>query len=191
MFLIGMIFAGTLQVVELVSANEILNYSAACSARCQAVGFNNFMCRKTGRVACIPNAGTMTTPTYQNTDANLGQLVQAHRPGDLFVNVVGNMPPESGQYSLERARIPNYMAAENWARANYLLKYAGWETIHMSPITSASDGEILHVTAGQSYTNFWIPFHKAFYAGDSIPLLGQADIECHYPLYLDYNASMQ
>jgi len=177
-----------LQVAELTAAHEILHYSAACSARCRTVGFNRFMVTKTGRVACIPNAGTMTTPEYVNDDNNLAQMIATKKPGDLFVTVAANPSPASGQYDIERVRIPEYMASENMGRAEFYLNYSNWDSIVFDPgAGQIGDGvipQILHVTAQQDYT-LWVPLHRLFYAGDTVELHGQSDIENHYPLYID------
>jgi len=177
-----------LQVAELVAAKEILQYSAACSARARSVGFNNFMVWKTGRIAGIPNAGKLITPEYENDDTYLRNMMSARKAGDLFVEVAVKPSPASGQYSLERARIPDYMYAENIGRAEYVLNYSNWDSIAISPgAGQIGDGiipQILHVTANQDY-ELWVPLHRTFYSGDSIDLQGSSDIESHYALYLD------
>jgi len=177
-----------LQVAELTAAHEILHYSAACSARCRTVGFNRFMVWKTGRVACIPNAGKMTTPEYETADNNLTQMIASRKPGDLFVSVAANSAPPSGQYEIEQARVPDYMGAENMGRAEYFLNYANWDSVVFDPgAGQLGDGtipQILHVTAQQDY-NLWVPLHRIFYAADSVQLHGQSDIESHYPFYIN------
>ncbi|MDD4872567.1 MAG: hypothetical protein PHR77_18610 [Kiritimatiellae bacterium] len=177
-----------LQVAELTAAREVLFYAASCSARARTVGFNQFMVQKTGRIACIPNAGKMTTPEYENDDPYLGGLIESKKPGVLFTNVVANPSPPSGQYELERARIPDYLASENMGRAEYYLNYSNWDSIVFDPgAGQMGDGtipQVLHVTAQQTY-DLWVPLHRTFYAGDTIDLHGSSDIENHYPLYID------
>jgi hypothetical protein len=185
--LICVVFMIMLQVAELTVAREVLFYAASCSARARTVGFNKFMVQKTGRIACIPNAGKMTTPDYENDDPYLSSLI-TNKPGIVFENVVANPPPPSGQYELERARIPDYLAAENLGRAEYYLNYDNWDSIVFDPgAGQMGDGtipQILHVTAQQTY-ELWVPLHRTFYAGDTIDLQGSCDIENHYPLYID------
>lgn len=177
-----------LQVAEITSAREILYYATACSARCRTVGFNQFMVQKTGRVACIPNAGKMTVPDYRNEDAFLRTLIATRKSGSLFIDIAGPLPPPSGQYAIEQANIPEYLYADNMARAEFYLNYADWDSIVFDPGTGAlGDGtafETLHVTARQEY-RLWVPLHRTFYAADTISLHGSADIENHYSLYLD------
>jgi hypothetical protein len=186
--LICVVFMIMLQVAELTAAREVLSYAAACSARCRTVGFNQFMVWKTSRVASIPNAGKITVPGYVNADANIQQKVANLNSGDLFVDVAGNPAPASGQYEIERARIPDYMGAGNMSRAEYYLNYSNWESIVVDPgpgqIGDGTLPQILHVTARQNY-NLWVPLHRTFYAGDTVSLEGTADIESHYPLYID------
>jgi len=186
--LICVIFMIILQIAELSAAREVLYYSAACSARCRTVGFNRFMVQKTGRVASIPNAGRLITPEFLNEDAYLRNLIRTRKPGDLFVNVAVNQSPQSAQYGLERSRIPEYMAAGNMSRAEYILNYSNWNSIVSDPGAGQfGDGTIpqtLHVTARQDY-NLWVPLHRVFYADDTVRLTGESEVENHYALYIN------
>jgi len=186
--LICVLFMTMLNVAELTAAREVLYYTASCSARSRTVGFNQFMVWKTGRIASIPNAGKMIVPEYVNDDSYLRNQIASHKPGDLFVDMVGAPSPASGQYQLEQARIPEYMDAGNMGRAEYVLNYSAWDSIIIDPGTAQIDDgnipQILHVTASQNYTN-WFPLHKVFYNDDSIHLQASSDIESHYSLYID------
>lgn len=187
--LICFIFMMMLQVSEMIAAREVLSYAAACSARSRIVGFNQFMVWKTAHVASIPNAGKMIAPQYVNTDSNIAALTNRFRRGGvLFTNVAVNSSPQTLQYGIERASIPEFMASENEGRARYILDYANWESIHVDPGASQiGDGtipQIIHVTAQQTY-NLWVPFHRAFYADDVVDIQASADMESHYPLYID------
>jgi hypothetical protein len=193
-----------LNVAELTAAREILYYAASCSARSRTVGFNQFMVWKTGRIASIPNAGKMIVPDYVNNDAYLQsqlQSIDAWRnernpetrtnylnPGKFFINTVSDSIPVSDQYQIERARIPDYMDAENMGRAEYVLNYSAWDSIAIDPGEAQfGDGtipQILHATASQNYTN-WFPLHRIFYNADAVHLQASSDIECHYSLYID------
>lgn len=188
MVLICVIFMTILQVVEIVAAKDVLYYAAACSARCRTVGLNKFMVLKTGRVASIPNAGKMSVPAYQNNDTYLGQLVHSKKPGRVFLDVVGQPSPSSGQYLTEQSRIPDYMGADNLPRAEYILNYAAWSSVLVDPGAGQIGGgdvpQVMHISASQSLP-LWVPLHRSFYSGDTVTLQADADIENHYALYLD------
>lgn len=50
------------QLAHAVTARILLGHAAARAARARAVGFNDWMCLKSARVAMIPVAGAMTWP---------------------------------------------------------------------------------------------------------------------------------
>ena len=56
------LFFWLLQLSQLVTARIMLDHAAARAARARAVGFNDFMCLKSARVAMIPVAGRRTWP---------------------------------------------------------------------------------------------------------------------------------
>ena len=56
------ILFGLLQLSHLLTARILLDHAAARAARARAVGFNDFMCLKSARVAMIPVAGKMVWP---------------------------------------------------------------------------------------------------------------------------------
>ena len=59
---IMMIFFGAYQLSRMVAARTLLDHAAARAARAKAVGFNDFMCEKSARVAMIPVAGARIWP---------------------------------------------------------------------------------------------------------------------------------
>src|SRR5574344_2069750 len=59
---IMMIFFGAYQLSRMVAARTLLDHAAARAARAKAVGFNDFMCEKSARVAMIPVAGRRLWP---------------------------------------------------------------------------------------------------------------------------------
>ncbi len=56
------ILFGLLQLSHMLTARILLDHAAARAARARAVGFNDFMCLKSARVAMIPVAGKMLWP---------------------------------------------------------------------------------------------------------------------------------
>ena len=182
--LLCLILFGLLQVSLLVGAREILHHAAARGCRAKTVGFNRWMVAKSIRIASIPNAGEMIQPEFENVDQYLRGLVRTLRPGELWSRVLETVP-SSLQYNLERARIPEYMASHNDMRAHYILDYAGWDSVHAHvPHLPGDESSQIRVAVFQDYP-LWAPFHRAFYAADSVTLKGESYLECHYPLYID------
>ena len=61
-FFITLMFLAAFQVAHTVTAKILLDHAAARAARARAVGFNDWMCLKSARVAMIPVAGECTWP---------------------------------------------------------------------------------------------------------------------------------
>ena len=59
---ISTIFFGGYQLSRMVATRTLLDHAAARAARAKAVGFNDFMCEKSARVAMIPVAGKRLWP---------------------------------------------------------------------------------------------------------------------------------
>jgi hypothetical protein len=59
---ITFIFLGLFQLSRMLTAKILLDHASARAARARAVGFNDFMCRKSARVAMIPVAGKRLWP---------------------------------------------------------------------------------------------------------------------------------
>ncbi len=56
------LFFGAFRISRMVAARTLLDHAAARAARAKAVGFNDFMCEKSARVAMIPVAGARLWP---------------------------------------------------------------------------------------------------------------------------------
>lgn len=65
---IMLIFTSAFMLSRKLAARTLLDYGAARAARAKAVGFNDFMCRKSARAAIIPVAGKRLWPTGQGID---------------------------------------------------------------------------------------------------------------------------
>ncbi len=184
MGVICLVFFGLFQVSQLAAAREVLHHAAARGARAKTVGFNRFMVSKAIHVAAIPNSGLMIEPEFTNEDWLLRDMVATMPPGELWDEVLHNTNPSSLQQEIESARIPEYMGAENWARANFILDYEDWDEIGWTQPTQPDDGAIMDIRVSQDYP-LRIPLHRAFYAEDSVDVRGISSIESHYPLYID------
>lgn len=157
--LICLLLMGIFQLARLFMAQEILDYAAGRGARAKAVGFNDFMVSKTVRIGTIANAGRMTFPEPEMVGG--GPLVQS---------------------AIERARIPHYLQSDSW-ELDSILNYALWDTITWS--CPAPEATLLHFEVNQAVPlMFFSNVFKAFFSASAVPMQGVADIENHYPLYL-------
>ena len=89
-------FLALFRLSEGLFGDIILEHAAMRVARARAVGFNDFMCRKTANVSIIPVAGRRTWPFVED--------------------LVGG----------EKSRVGRYMASVDWAEARGTLDYEGW-----------------------------------------------------------------
>jgi hypothetical protein len=156
--LICLLLMGLFQLAQLFMAQEILDYAAGRGARAKTVGFNNFMVSKTVRIGVIANAGALTVPERLGA----GPWVQwAHQ---------------------ESPRIPHYLQADG-GELDSILNYALWDTIFWS--CPAPTAPVLHFEVQQAVPfMFFSNVFRAFFAESAVPMQGVADIENHYPLYL-------
>jgi hypothetical protein len=97
--------------------------------------------------------------------------------------VRGDLWPAFTQARLEMARVPEYLAAANYARARYILDYEDWDTVRILSDGAASD-TLLDIRVGQNYP-MKVPVSGSFYADGEVPLVGESAIENHFPLYLE------
>lgn len=155
--MVCVLFFGIFQVSQLFAAQEVLSYAAGRAARARTVGFNRFMVFKTIRVGTIPNAGRLVNPLYEGG------------------------PAES--YALESARIPLYLGAEDYGRLRPILDYADWNTIRGGVSSSVGDGTMREEVSQTVPLRY--PFHRPFYAADSVEMRGETTLDEHYTLYLD------
>lgn len=158
MALVCLVFFSVFQMARVFAAQEVLDYAAGRGARARTVGFNRFMVYKTIRVGAIPNAGVLLNPAHQGGPAQ--------------------------DHAVEVARIPLYLGAENYGRLPAILDYDGWGAIRGGFNMSLGNGTLM-MTVDQDYSLANNPLHRAFYAGDSIPLSATNTLDEHYSLYID------
>ncbi len=186
MALICLIFLGLFQVSRVVAARDILNHAAARAARARTVGFDDWMVEKVVRVATIPNAGLMLAPAYTNEAPALQASLANDSAGVLWDKVLGgNLWPLFIQVGLEIARVPVYLGTQNEWQAQNILDYAEWDSIDVD-MDGGPLAPLLTVHVSQLYP-MQVPGSSSFYADGQVPLQGTAEIENHYPLYLDEN----
>jgi hypothetical protein len=184
MMLLCLIFFGLLQLSQISASKEILDYAASCGSRARTVGFNEFMCGKVIRVAAIPNAGRLLEPVVDRPP-NPAQF--SGTPGTAWDYALAAQPV-SPQYAVERDRIPIYLGGETAGRLPGILDYEYWDNGDgsISRAIFHEGGNGIGVSITQDIP-LWAPLHRLIYAGETIPLRGDAIIESHYPLYLSYD----
>lgn len=194
--MISLLFFGLFQVALLFNAREVLFHAAHRAARARTVGFNRWMVEKVLRAAAIPNAGALRRPEPDFDDPRLAEAVGTLSPGALWdFALEGSAPSVRG--AVERARIPDYLAAPHPGRAREILDYAEWDSLRWSASSGADGGDstlvppVLEIRAWQRYP-LLIAMHRLFYAPatdadgrDRVRLSGRVEIENHYALYLD------
>jgi hypothetical protein len=179
---------GAVQYVMLLTANEVIQYSADASVRARAVGMNEFMVYKVSRVATIPNAGRMTNPGGYFAGGgwrsnSVEQMWEwdpqpGERLGELW------RPPHSSQtWFVERPRIPMFLESRSLGEMFGTLNYERWEDISR-PMYTATSLESIEVTLQQDYP-LNMPFANAFIRGGSATIERSSRLADHADYYLD------
>ena len=179
--LLCFILFGVIQYVMMLTATEVVQYSADASARARAVGFNRFMVYKVNRVASIPNAGLMRTP--QRTNIADGDAWSQLTAGQAFDTAIGSSPRSSQYHDVEQYNIPLFLGSENWGRMWGILDYEDWDTIS-GPFYTGTTGYTVGVVVTQRFP-LRMPFVGAFSARDDIRIRKEARLADHADLYLE------
>lgn len=108
-----------------LTARILTEHAAARAARARAVGLNDFMCRKSARVAVIPAAGRLLWP--------------------------GEDDLAEGE---ELWRVSDYLCSENWGRANGILDYERWHTMDFDLKTGFGNGSTCSADVGLRMPRF-------------------------------------
>lgn len=135
-------FLALFRLAYLLTGKVLLEHAAMRVARARAVGLNEFMCRKAARVAVIPIAGERIWPT-----------------GD-----------DALDWSMELARLPDYMFSENEGYARAILEYEGWHCLQVDP----SDGRPSRVSLNMAL----------FGDEPTVRMQGEAGIEANASFYM-------
>ena len=86
---ISLVFFTVLQLSQIFSAQEVLDYAAGRGARAKAVGLDDFMVHKTVRIGSIPNAGRMEWPVVAGGPAATQELESSRIPFYLGATAIG------------------------------------------------------------------------------------------------------
>lgn len=178
--LLCLILFGIVQYVLMLTATEVVQFSADASVRARAVGFNRFMVYKVNRVASIANAGIMRTPERHTLgDAEAWNRLRA---GQSFTASISSNPRSSQYHEVEQYTIPLFLGSENWGRMYGLLDYEDWDTVS-SPFYTGTAGRSVGVVVRQDFP-LRMPLFSAFSRDDFIRIRKEARLADHSDLYL-------
>ncbi|MDA3874402.1 MAG: hypothetical protein PF795_10650 [Kiritimatiellae bacterium] len=181
--LLCMILFGMVQYVMMLTATEVIQYTADASVRARAVGFNHFMVDKVKHVASIPNAGNMRTPAripMGNADA-WNQL----SAGQSFNAAIRSRPSSRQYYEVEQPTIPLFLGTSNAGQMYGILDYDEWRDgphAVRGPYYSRQ-GNLLRVTIMQDYP-LRMPLWRAFSDNNHIQIRQEARLADHAEHYL-------
>jgi len=183
------VFCGV-QMSQIFMTSEVLNHAAVCGARARSVGFNDFMVQKTIRAAAIPCAGALrggyinVASSYDPYAITLNGPNNIGRAWDRALRLVPGRRGDAQDAAFqtfadaERESIPLYLGSDY---GQSVLDYERWPTITYS----LSEGAYTVQARVRHDMPLVFPLHRAFFAGDSILMQGEATMDNHYKLYLE------
>ena len=159
MALLCLILFGILQVVYVVAARNVINYSAVATARSASVGMNDFMLTKVSRYATIATAGPAITPSGYEAIRPEGETA-----GSLFSNSISRKnTPQSPLGTYEVGVKEAYHLAGRGSH-NLILDYENWH--HEESMVQGHyerDGDNLLTLTVEQYVPLSLPFAKLFF----------------------------
>jgi hypothetical protein len=179
--LLCLILFGMVQVVLMLTAHEVVQYSADASVRARAVGFNPFMVRKVNRVTTIPTAGRMISPLPMSTSYD--DVWAGESAGGAFDRAVSENPSSDQFWAIERPTIPIYLGTVHENQLDSILNYEAWESLPLPAYTSSGQ-DLVGVTIQQRYA-LRMPLLRAFSDSDSITVRKESILADHAELYLE------
>jgi hypothetical protein len=181
--LLCMILFGMVQYVLMLTATEVVQYTADASVRARAVGFNHFMVNKVKHVASIPNAGTMRTPSR----LPMGNADAWHElsAGQSFFAAIRSSPRSNKYFEIEEPSIPLFLGTSHAGQLYGILDYEDWrDGPHAvnGPYYSQR-GDLLVVTIMQDFP-LRMPLWRAFSDQNRIQIRQEALLADHAEHYL-------
>ena len=158
--LLCLILFGILQVVYMVAARNVINYSAVATARSASIGMNDFMLKKISRYTTIPTAGPARTPYGLERIKPEGDSM-----GSQWSNAISrkrNPSSALGQYEVG-VKEAYYMSSVS--EHNLLLDYDNWQREETRVAFSVEEDaklDMLHVKVEQ-YIPLTLPLARAFF----------------------------
>ena len=188
-------FLAIFQYANLFASRAVLSHAATRAARSRAVGFNQWMVRKSARIAAIPACGKRITPVFAGIDPAITAALALNRVGTIWDRSLTSSTISPGT-QLEVARLPDYMDSVNDATASHILDYELWDKLVVTIDEPANlDGTLpgkLTVIVQQDHPLLISlapmaegKLQDVKQGGETLALAGFYDIESHYPLYLE------
>jgi hypothetical protein len=187
-------FLAIFQYANLFAAKAVLTHAATRAARARTVGFNEWMVRKSARVAAIPACGKRITPAYAGVDPAITEALSLNRVGDIWDLALHSSTRSPGS-RLELARLSAYMDSVNDPTASNILDYELWDELSVdieepANIDGMAAGQ-LRVSVRQRHP-LLISLEpmaegelQSAKEDETLALEGFYDIESNYPLYLE------
>ena len=163
---LSLTFLWLFQYANLFTSKLVLTHAAARAARARAVGMNELMVWKSSRVATIPVAGKCLS--------SFGGAA---------------LTPEQ-----EVARIPEFLAADNYADARGYLDYELWPVTYTEVTETGINGGTVEATVTQEHPRLFDTADMlSGYGGSDDPthdydpfiVTGTYSLENHYPYYMN------
>jgi hypothetical protein len=154
-----LILFGILQVSYLLSARDVLSYTAIATARSSAIGLNDFMLEKVSHYTSIPTAGPIRTPNGFG-----GFAIPRNTEGgkwDYAMDRNNTRTSSQGWYEVD-AKEEFHLAGQNAYRA--VLDYDNWQLNNSTEVraTSASSGGLVSANVSQDIPLVF-PFSRVFF----------------------------
>lgn len=159
MALLCLILFGILQVVYVVAARNVINYSAVATARAASVGMNDFMLTKVKRYTTIPTAGPVITPSGFEKVRPEGEFA-----GDMLMNSMSRKKRIRSPLGDYEVGIKEAYHLAGVASHSQLLDYENWQ--HEESRVQGSyirDGDGLISLTVEQYVPLSLPFARLFF----------------------------
>lgn len=192
------LFLALFQYARLFADKAVLSHAAARAARARAVGFNEWMVRKSALAGAIPASGRRLVPDFRETDAARRPAAGRKNALDAFLDLAFRTPARTAGYGIEAGRVPDFMASVSSGRARGILDYERWDDTDVDiRERSGFDEESPASLTVRVRQRRRLPIGRdaleagAFDsaggrdAGEPLSLAGEFSIESHYPLYLE------
>lgn len=136
--LVTFAFLALFKLSHMLTGKILLQHASMRVARARAVGFNDFMCRKSARVSVIPVAGERIWPA-----------------GDDAIT-----------WDEEISRISDYLASPTDPHARAILEYENWSALGVRPGDGTDSGCTLKTDWFDLDGNAGVERHAPYYLTD-------------------------